>query len=1023
MIVSVALRFLEVLLYAFIAYAIWWPLSRLWRRYSTSEMSSVSEWLDRTKKRVIPSTSSARSAFRSLVDVTVHPSKNHSHGSLAAYRAKAVAMMRALALSQGRGLFMLQRSRRDAREGIPGTRQYYWMKDTDVPASDDEPGKNDIVGIVDTDYYMEDLEEVLSKVSCPVVIYTMTPSTAGEVLHEGLSFSFNADSELCVTVSGGSTFKHRLWDYGVDVITVRSPGWTTDTLTSYDVDRRSISKHSSLIALTPRHRWTGAMAKVASRLKADRLKRFDISAQGWNVMNVQREDSHLVSIAKVDSTVEITIPLEVYEGLRATVKVAKYPVTISMVESQVTRSGINHARAAILCEYLLDTMPKPVIRSYPVEYAVKRFQWGKYEPDAKPSLKPFMAPIVNDALAPDLTKGNEERSINERVVNLQSEELPVTPDLIKYMAEFVEHIIPEPHTVVPVDESVVVDKQSRPNQRYLIRLAGYLGHGVKRVVKAFMKREAYGKYTDPRNISTINPKDKLQYSRVVYAVTEVLKEQPWYAFGKTPKSIAERVAEICRAALSIIPSDYRRLDGTITNLCRMLERALFMRAMAPAYHDEVEELMRTQYKQSGVGVFGTWYLTGWSRLSGSPETSTCNTLVTAFVPYMAFREMGYSPKVAYSMLGVYGGDDGITADIDPVLFKQCAAKMGLTLTTETVTRGDAGIHFLARLYTPKVWFGSPNSCCDLVRQLSKWHTCVPTVGTLDPVDKLFKKAFSFWLTDKNTPIIGPFVRRVKQFMDKLEVSFDPELQDKSLASYASIAPEDEQYPNEPDEWFDHMAAEAFPNYDSEMWYDWLDSTVRASDLLTPPCISDPEREIPPGLTVNGLTCLLEAVEALAASEKPADAQVVEVKEDKGSTPAAVGDESTCTQSPSTAPPKPKRKPRKRKAKAVAVETAPDLKFGDYVPPPGPPVVDAREKGKAEETNPFGPVTKGNSFRVPSVIRPVVDPPPQKQAATRPAGKPTDATGKPRTKRERRGPAKQVWKERKGAPPSDAVKKV
>ncbi len=820
----------------------------VWRRTLTwLAKRDRSKYLDSKKKCVIPSASAARSAFRALDSVSVKPSSTHSHAVLAAARAKAVAMMQEYALVLGRRLFMLQKSRRDVEHGIAGSRTYYWIKDTDVEACDETPGPNDLVGIVDTDYYM-DMNDFLLDLDCPVVIYTMTPTLAGETLHDGLSFCFNVDNELVASVSGGATYRHRLWDYGVDVFAVRGSG----VLTSYDVDRRSITRHSSLIALTPRHRWTGFAASLAATLEAAELRRLTICEDGWNVMYVQTATEHLVSIAEAGCHVAVSIPMEVYQGLRSTVLVSKNPLTIGMVESSTAGCGVSHAQAAILCRYFRESMPVPNLRVYPVEYAVKRFQWGRYDPDAKASLVAFMSPIVNDALTPDPTEGNEKRSLDKRVTELAQEELPITPDLVQYATEFVALLVPEPHRCVPVDEEVVFEKQSRPTQRRLIAdAANFCWEMIKRTVKAFMKKEAYPKITDPRNISTIHCKDKLEYSRMVYSVTELLKNSKWYAFGKTPKSIAQRVADICQSAQFVIPSDYSRLDGTITNLCRLVERAFFMRAMHPRYHAQLEMLMKTQYKQQGIGAFGTRYKTGWSRLSGSPETSTCNTLITGFVPYMAFRRMGYSPAEAYEKLGIYGGDDGLTPDIDQEEFRCSAESLGLKLTVERIHRGQPGVHFLARLYTPDVWFGTVDSMCDLKRQLSKFHTCVAG-GTESEVTKLREKSYSFYLTDKNTPIIGSFVSSVVRMMQRDGIVLvNPECQNTANCSYSSLAPLDEQYPNDHHEWFDTHAWTLYPNYDDVNWQRWLDGVETFSGFLSPVCIDDPETIPPPGVALNG----------------------------------------------------------------------------------------------------------------------------------------------------------------------------
>jgi len=729
---------------------------------------------------------------------------------------------------------MLQRSKRDEESGIAGSRAYYWMKDTDAEASSEQPTAGDLVGIVDTDYYV-DMPHLLSHLPCPAMIYTITPRTAGEENSDGLSFYFDDQNYMHAMISGAAKYQHLLWDYGLDVLTCRRfMGFVTRT---WNVDRRSLSTHAGIMMLTPRHLWTGIASQLTRFLYGETLRRLRMAAHGWVSLRVHTDAGTMVSIARVGSPVSAAISLELDEGLRSTVEVTKMPLTVSSVESQVGKAGISRAKAAMLCAYYRQLLPSPGATVYPVEYSLKRYQYGKYEPDARPCLMPYMSPIVNEAFAPDRTLGNEERSIDKRVKEIAVAPLPITPEFLRYVDEFATHIFPEAGILVPVDEEEVWNRQSRPTQRKILEQASCLDQ-VEKITKTFLKAESYGSEKDPRTISTINPKDKLSYSRVVYAMADVLKGQHWYAFGRTPKQVSERVAEICRSADFVVPNDLSRMDGTINNKCRHLEQAIYMRGFSEGYHEEVLRLMKTQYKAKGIGMFGTVYGTEWARLSGSPETSTSNSLDIAFVAYVGYRKMGYGPEEAYLRLGVYGGDDGLSPDITPDLFVESAKEMGLKLTSEVVKRGEPGIHFLARLYTPDVWYGDGNSCCDLKRQLSKFHTCTIS-SELDPLAKLIEKGYSYYLTDKNTPIIGEFTRRVKHYMDMLNVKIEStELTaDKSYSSYAPI---DQQYPNECHEWFETHAITTFPAYDAVRWYSWLADTKSLSELLSPPCLSNPD---------------------------------------------------------------------------------------------------------------------------------------------------------------------------------------
>lgn len=876
--------------------------------YGTKSLTDVgrsvlTNYLSRTGAKVVESTSTIRHCFRNLPEIAVFQSKNHSHSTQAANRARAVGMMQATAQLTGRRLFMLQRSKRDEDAGIPGSRAYYWMKDTDANASSDTPTAKDIVGIVDTDYYM-DMPYLLSHVPCPVMIYSMIPRSAGEVNSEGLSFFFDAADHMHATISGGATYSHPIWDYGVDVLTARRMlGLVTRT---WNVDRRMLATHSGLMLLTPRHLWTGLASQLTRFLYGETLRRLRVATRGWVTLRVHTETSTEISVARVGSGISAAIPLELDEGLRSTVEVTKMPLTVSSVESQVARAGVSRAKAAMLCAYYRAILPPPQSTVFPVEYSVKRFQYEKYEPDAKASLMPYMSPLVNLAFAPDRTLGNEQRSIDKRIKEIAVAPMPITPEFVRYVDEFAAQIFPESGVLVPVDEEEVWEKQNRPSQRAILEEASCVDEILKRVSKTFMKAEAYGSEKDPRIISTINPKDKLQYSMVVYAMAEVLKKQHWYAFGRTPKEVAHRVSEICSAADQLVPNDISRMDGTVNNKCRHLEQAVYMRGFNERYHSEVLRIMKTQYKLKGIGMFGTVYATEYARLSGSPETSTSNSLDIAFVVYVAYRKMGYTPDQAYARLGIYGGDDGLSADIDPALFMESAKEMGFKLTIEVLRRGEPGVHFLARFYTPDVWYGDSNSCCDLLRQLSKFHTCSVS-SDLDPSRKLVEKGFSYYLTDKNTPIIGEFSRRVKHFMDMLKITIDPTVltTDKT---YSSLATEDEQYPNEWHPWFEVHALSVVPGYDPIRFCDWLLDTRSLGELLHPPCLSDPDIKLSTECMINGeKETSPEAEWTIQTSPGPLDVTVV------GAIAKAFA--------------KKQRKEKRKKQKPL------EVKFGTYMDPP------------------------------------------------------------------------------------------
>lgn len=789
--------------------------------------------------------------FRGLENVTTKPaSGKHPHPERARNRAEAEAMIKALAHTVGYNVFSHQSSNRDVQRGVPGSREYFWMKDTSVDANLSTPKERDIVAIIDTDYYMT-MPKFLIRNENPVILYTMQPTKAAECNDSGMTFCFDRDNNIIVKMAGGADYKHMIWNYGVDVMTVRSYfGWYTK---NYLVEKRFVAPHHCLVFLIPLAKWSGIWSYLTWFLDSEVLERLKPVTGDWAVLENLTYDQHYVSIAPVDSCFSAEVSMEMHAGLFHSATASKNPISVPMVESQVRSEGLTFAQAAMLCNYYKRKIDQPRPTVFPVKYAVKSYQYYKcpadLELDAKEPLTAFMSPIIDGAYTPAATAANERQCVNERINKLKGKEMPLTPILIQYMNEFASFIVPNPGVLVPETEDEVRERQNKPRQRRTLDDAEFIDE-PKRVIKSFQKKECYGKITDPRNISTINGKDKLEYSKLMYPFSDLLKGCRWYAFGQPPTRIAERVAEICNTADWVVPSDYTRLDGTVNNLCRHLEEAVVLRAYHAEYVERVRLAMRTQHHLNGFGTFGTKYESDWSRLSGSPETSTFNSMDTAFVAYTAYRDMGKTPAEAWELLGIFGGDDGLTPNMDLAAYQTAAERMGLTLKAEKILRGRRGVMFLARKYTSDVWTGETTSCCDIQRQLMKFHTTITLSEGVTPEEKLVEKAYSYYLTDKNTPIIGPFCCRVYEHMLTTGIRHDPLDDPLGIRTFSSTVEEGEQYPNEPHDDFMIYALDVVPHFDEAAWDAWLASCGDLRAMLSPPLQKEIILSLP-GVAVNG----------------------------------------------------------------------------------------------------------------------------------------------------------------------------
>nr|UQB76073.1 RNA-dependent RNA polymerase [Flumine noda-like virus 38] len=269
---------------------------------------------------------------------------------------------------------------------------------------------------------------------------------------------------------------------------------------------------------------------------------------------------------------------------------------------------------------------------------------------------------------------------------------------------------------------------------------------------------------------------------------------------------------------------------------REMERIVLLRAFRVQYHEQLSELHRSQYKMKAYATFGTWYETEYSRASGSPETALFNSLVNAFVAYLCLRMttvngLFIQPEEAYLRLGIYGGDDGLTADVVPSVYRKAASLIGQDLTVEMVKRGDLGIKFLARIYSPDVWFGDNNSCCDIPRQLSKLHVTVSLPSNVTPTMKLLEKIRAYSLSDENTPVIGEYCRAVLR-VHGAEILAD--VKTEKMRSWLARYDKTSQYINNPSEWMVGYLDTTMPEFDYKKFQTWVAGANSFEKLLAPP---------------------------------------------------------------------------------------------------------------------------------------------------------------------------------------------
>jgi hypothetical protein len=534
-----------------------------------------------------------RSKFRDIPFVEARVDVGHTHPLAAGGRSSAGSKPSGFsfrfASHVNLQLYCVQMSLADQRYKRMGYRSVFWAKDMSTPAQFDIVPEDALVSLVDVDYYPDMPSWLTSKPwrNKPHLLYTNTPLSAGSTGVNNTSYCFNANNELVARVSGGGEYTHQLWDWNHDCIIVRKRyfRWLPITYCCvYLVERRTHDENSdrSLILLTPLGEWRWWCAWLTGFITGKELQRLKVTSDGFVRFQIIRADGMYVTTGKTGSYTSTTIPVGVDDAIRSYAATKHVQLTLADIRSM---ANLDSLKAAILLEYYRATLPRPCPVVIAPERGVHSFSFN-FDPSqiSKPMIQSYMSPIIDGCWAPTRTPGNVVRCVKGRITNLQKE-LVVPPkkleQLFIFMDEFIELFAGDAkHTLDPVDPATIYDRQPRPNQRSILDravLCNDIYNGRDRPpMDMSMKAEAYDGPNDPRPITVPNGVDKYEYSAFMYSFSDHLKNMHWYAFGKTPFDIAERVTYLCGNAKWIVASDASRWDGRLSALLRIFEERLYV---------------------------------------------------------------------------------------------------------------------------------------------------------------------------------------------------------------------------------------------------------------------------------------------------------------------------------------------------------------------------------------------------------------------------------------------------------------
>lgn len=717
-------------------------------------------WLLSRSARRFPSVRALRDEVRKAPMYTMDVSSLNKHGHSAAARRAADWYIMLYASRQGRGVWSLSQSALDIERGVPGERLYYDPRDLTMEMGYDPLNSRDVVKLIDVDYYVEeaDIARFVSR-GHTVAMYTIIPESVNVSGHD-YTGRFVSRDELEMMVDGGKPYRHKLWDWNRDSVSV-CDAWSS---TRCYVETKRVDKHRYVVFLIPVLSHSYLPSWLAGWWYEDRITRVDV---GDPVRMLSLTNPPRVSIGAPDGGVlAVDVPRAVFDELKAIKAVNGAPLVPGSVERILVARKVDTTGVALVTLAVNDGRSLPIKpdtnavsgRHYQCVWAERPYDEGKQKG------RFFTKPLIDGAFSAQVSKSNDIACIHGRVEKMRNEipRAQTDPELhaqyLAYMDEFLEMLIPEPGLGVPVDMSVVNEKQSRRSQRVSLANEETLAvPPLEKDLEAFQKAESYPKLAWPRNITNVDANHRVNYSRFIYAATEqVKKTASWYAFGLRPEQVAEKVRLLAMLAPILLEGDFSKWDGTLPHLLRLLERKFGMRFFSPEYVDEFVRLHERLVCRAGRTEKGVRYWTGSSRLSGGADTSLFNTVLDGFLVYCAKRLEGRSPEEAWANLGIFGGDDNLS-DAKKECLELVCADLGLTIKIIVREAGSA-VGFLGRYWT-NPW-EHEGSCFDVYRALSKFHYTHKNDPTETRAMILWRKAVCLWVTDSQTPVLGCLARNI-----------------------------------------------------------------------------------------------------------------------------------------------------------------------------------------------------------------------------------------------------------------------
>lgn len=831
----------------------------------------------------------------------------------------------------------LSSSSKDKRRGIAGQRYHRTVKDGKMDYQNDPITKKSVIKLIDVDHYLcwKEVTDLVME-GVPLAIYALAPKTPNGRCGE-MTFSYSSEKRAWKFMCPATEpYTHKLWNWGASdhyyfkrilVTLLHCQGtcalllgawyfwwlplllipWmyyapTCSTLVETVVIDRGDNREEVWLFPTRTFGPLGTLMRLT--MDAPELKRIEPNlvqtdkGMKYNVMRVQGRGPVQYSVGLDEGDSHVTVPKVLIERCQALRGQQTSNLSCGAVIAEANKMDVKltNGEAAMLLQ------AGQVNFGHKCEGVFVHERDFSYSPcaniytdESRPSMRSFMSPLCDIARAPRLGAAATQAAYEHRVKRVKSHQTTISDHMSQCAVEFAKHLREKVGVCQPASEDEIYAAQSRPTQRMILDRVKDCAYEAMTRVSCFVKREAYPSGKAPRFITT-SDKGKMRFSQYCRGICNTFHEKgvPWYAFGHSNKEIAQLIVDTVAGHDHVDETDFSKFDGTYSPAYRQLELLFYEALIDPSDWPEFHALLVGTYNNSVSTGEGWSYEQGTARGSGFPDTSVGNSLANAFVNYAAIRSARlngsfYDAEQAWAKLGLYGGDDGLTAGLPLGALDKQATSLGFRIkSTRRLRERRDHVTFLARVWGPDVWDGDDNSCTDIKRQVGKLHLTACAEADLAVIRA---KAQSIVVNDANTPILGDWARTVLRVTDRRSKQVAKAVARAQQTMYRSEQIHDPEgaFPNKRADWMNYLVDTDFGAPDLDAFNKWCVEATQDT-LFTPPAIRGAvefaneldEPMVVEGLVVEPAKAARSAVEKKETKPPAESKQEVSTKPESGS---------------------------------------------------------------------------------------------------------------------------------------------